>query len=1244
MMELTYDQIATSGGEPVDGYRIEFPRCVLAPSGYLRECFGPRDDEFSAPDCAERAQWVWKRRFESSLLTRRIRSRTQQRGTSLFGFQYQVHASSHHDGLLRRSDKQLTISPLTGNLVNIVVADTVLSIGLAMECRATIDTVVSSAKLKLTHTCAVATLSTPGLVINVHWGPAVLPLCGVKDPWNVMDTPTLTSFVSRLGAFTDPLPLFQLGTSAGVAFNLATGGLKSDVATSLRIRSYGDVEHPTGSFLDYTTPISVSLDALAYATREIQSIRIATTAGDLTHGVGGFRIKFGDEISSNTLRGGDGGNLNDDIGCLLWSSGTLSADTMRDVLALEVELESFTGIDDVRVYRTFTPSPTTMVYTIEFLGVSVRGKLPSLQIRDVGINGCSGFDGTPAGTVPIAPVVVLKEQLAYVTIYQAPTTRPIPFDATDEDVKGALEALSSLPNVDVTRKVAKFGYDWKITYIAFDDPRAPPTFVANGFALQAVQDPKVTVTQFNWRKLDTRAISAGGGVSIFVRVAAHNKNGFGDSSVPVPASIQLANQLPSEVLFPYVEVLSSSELLVQWDYPWNDGGEEVTEYKVEWWSSTVNGGVKQSYVLHHLESPRQIADVNTISISAPSAGSNTYLSGTFQVGFDGEWSNELRYDLSAVMMQSVLKNLSTIEDVSVDRVLNTNGYTDQPTACTTSLRDTCVPKLANSIMPSISIGTRQEIQALTCTGTPSAATGFKLNYMGAQTALIPSSAAAADVEAALKDILVAGAVSVSFSDPAQMTVCVAANAARLLIEFNTELGDVNLLTASSVSAGLTIPPIEELRKGRTQVTPGRMLYSYVVSGLTTSNVYNVRIAAYNSIGFGPFTTAQPLGGVVPVAKVPTALQSLTVQARLSSSTLLMVWEEPLSNGGSSVDSYRVEWDVNPAYTSQCGERSEVQTLVSTHTSTPSAGDKYKLLIGTDVVGCVDWQETAANLQLMVRALGGVYANAEVTRFGDGTARWDFGYTYTVTFVNPVTAVPNVFPLNIPLFSIDKTDTNCNSYQGKVLPKRATFGPGLDDKFGQGKIDSTNNECSSLLNEPIAKQTITEAVAMASGLSLPAIQLALATTTTSTPVGGTAAGQTTLLGAHAPVLCDSCVQKLAANTLTITSAALIGVINNGDYFIVEEVLADTVASSSTSLRKCVMKAAAAATTTSIVIDATDVTFLNGGYQLPTTFESNAWTLKRFNMCAHVVQDLIAGRDYSVRVVAKNAQGESQAAMA
>ncbi|KAF1314868.1 Projectin/twitchin, partial [Globisporangium splendens] len=443
---------------------------------------------------------------------------------------------------------------------------------------------------------------------------------------------------------------------------------------------------------------------------------------------------------------------------------------------------------------------------------------------------------------------------------------------------------------------------------------------------------------------------------------------------------------------------------------------------------------------------------------------------------------------------------------------------------------------------------------------------------------------------------------------------------------------------------------------------GSVPFSYNITQLTNGVPYFVRVAAVNDIGMGDFALSD--SSLAPT-RAPLALANVKIRT-LSAPMMELTYDqiamsggepidgyrieydrciwEPLSNGGSSVDSYRVEWDVNPAYTSQCGERSEVQTLVSTHTSTPSAGDKYKLLIGTDVIGCIDWQETAANLQLMVRALGGAYANAEVVRFGDGTARWDFGYTYTVTFVNPVTAVTSAFPLNIPLFSIDKMDTNCDSYQGKVLPKRATFGPGLDDKFGQGKIDSANNECSSLLNEPIAKQTITEAVAMASGLSLPAIQLALVTTTTSTPVSGTAAGQTTLLGAHAPVLCDSCMQKLAASTLTITSAALVGVINNDDYFIVEEVLADTIASSSTSPRKCVMKAAAAATTTSIVIDATDATFLNGGCQLPTTFESNAWTLKRFNLRAHVVQDLIAGRDYSVRLVAKNAQGESQAAMA
>lgn len=1196
-------------------------------------------------------------------------------------------------------------APLTPTMQDYVVAQTVLSVG--PSCRTTVAQVVSTTELQLTHTCADALITAANLAIAVHWGPAVLPLCPASDPWRQLDSDKLTALVAQLTPTSDPLPLFQLDTAVGVAFDLvaspATPGTSSHVALLstlaiecgeyirlgdpsegpiFRVRGKCDLANncdcvmasatgvlQLGSVDDFTAAVSLSSDALRFATREVQTIKFFTTTDDLDHGTGGFRLKFGDEITATTLRGGNGGvSLNDDVGCLLWSSGTLSADAAKDISSLEAELESLEYIDDVRVTRTLTTSPTVLTYTIEFLGVRVRGRLPSLQVQDVGTNGCSAF----AGAVLQTPTVQ-KDQLSYATIYKAPTTMPIPFDATDHDVIAVLEQLSSVSNVAVSRQVNKHGFDWKVTHVSANDGRqlSPPALAANGFHLSAVQSPKISVTPFYEVELPVPATS-GAGTSLFARVMARNAVGLGEPSTPLPAFVQPANQLPGAAALLRTQVASDSEVLVEWMYPRDDGGLDVSEYKVEWW---IDGGARQSQVVHHLESATAVVDVNRISLSAPTAGARTFVGGTFQVGFDGQWTPQLAYDTSALAMETALTNLSTIHasGLRVSRVLDPNGYTwlvtfagaknagdqhrrrlsrlDQRRAhklavkaqnlmvCTTAQRSDCQPTLPNSIAASVVVGTTLEVQTLTCTGTPSAAVTFQLQFMGVATAAIASNADVDALQQALEAIDVAGFVAVRFRDPAQTTLCMAASPGAIEIEFLTERGDLPLLVATSLSGGLLSVDIVEARKGRAQRVVGRLPYSYLIKGLTAGSTYNVRVAAYNSLGYGAFTVAQPERGVVPAACAPMAPQSLSVRARLSSESLLVVWEEPQSRGGSPVTSYRVEWDTSTSFTSSCGERSEVQTLRLSHTSLPTASTQFKLKLDTTDVGCVDWQISSADLQDHLRLLGGSYTNAVVTTFGDDTARWDYGHTYTVTFVTPVGTSTSSFPLGLPLFQVNMTDATCNDYPGTVSIDRVRFGPGQDTKTGQGKIDATNNECSARLLEPIGRQVLTEATALANGVATPALQLALSTL--ANPYDGS---DNVVLGAHAPILCAACVQKMVGDTLTVTTSQ-VGVLAGGDYFLVEEVLvaAPTALTSATVGRKCVLKAIAVVGFT-ITIDAMDSAFTNGvGCQVPIPFDSKAWQLKRFNLRAHTITDLFPGREYSVRVAAISRIGESVAAV-
>jgi hypothetical protein len=83
-----------------------------------------------------------------------------------------------------------------------------------------------------------------------------------------------------------------------------------------------------------------------------------------------------------------------------------------------------------------------------------------------------------------------------------------------------------------------------------------------------------------------------------------------------------------------------------------------------------------------------------------------------------------------------------------------------------------------------------------------------------------------------------------------------------------------------------------------------------LSGLTKGVYYFVRVYAYNSQGFGK-----------PTASTPTSLNPYTqsgapsnIRLRVTSNTMVTVgWEPPLDDGGDTVTSYRVEWDVTSSF-------------------------------------------------------------------------------------------------------------------------------------------------------------------------------------------------------------------------------------------------------------------------------------------------------------------------------------------
>ncbi|KAH9133873.1 hypothetical protein LEN26_006954, partial [Aphanomyces euteiches] len=1119
----------------------------------------------------------------------------------------------------------ITVSPALSN-------DPVLVIGTSIrvrDCSMVITGLPTTTTISVSHQCFANFGPGATDALNVHWGPSAIPLCAKSNPWS---TATYT------GVSLVKVPVFKLDTALGSFTNLDTTVVSGNVLTSqwndvartihsipssIGCEDYFRIGDPfngqiarvftpcsggtcscaglTASLLplgDPTSPFlasSLSYDALQYATQEIQTIRIATSANDFTPGVGGFRLQFGTDVTATTLAGGDGSaNINSQYGCLLWASGTSPQADIADSAAIQAELMTLPSIDQVSVSRKLYLNPTVVVYSVTFTGYKVRGLLPTLQVIHQGTNGCSAF----AGATPNVPVVS-KIQSSYVNIYRLEKTNDIPVTASALDVKAAIESLSLSCKVDVYRTTAKNGYNWFVTFSRSTQPNLL-SFQPNDFKLSAILDPSAAVTRMNKVVLNVPS----SGQSVYARVAAHNIGGLGQMTIPSPSSTQATSRPPSRVTSLRVDVVSDTELLVQWQDPIESGGQNVSEFNVEW--ST--GATKWNQVVKYTDTVG-VNDVEVISVSAPSVGAYTFLGGSFQLQFDNQVTDELPFDISAANMQAALQSLCTIDSVAVTRELGPNGFTwlvtfsqkmyagNQFTQYTSKLqtqighrlavlgnnllicsdisRTQCQQKTINgaqSISPSAVTGSLAEIQTLLCTAA--AGQTFVLNYMGYATTAISTTATQAQFASALASLPFVF-LTATFS-AGQTSVCDPTTPLPVAIQFSSEMGDVPLLTAT----GTGTFSIVESTKGRFQHRVGVAPHSYLITGLLSANSYTIRVAAYNNLGYGSFH--QAMTTYIPKPKGPTMPATVRLLPQTATS-FAVVWEEPMSYGGSAVTNYIVDWDHTRTFRSQCGDNAEVQYLTVAGLSTLDATKQFQLSIGTTVVGCINWGITDAALQTLIRAITG-FGAVTVVRHGDASAAWNYGHMYEVTFYSPLTSPPLG---NVPTM-VAALVPGCASFTtGIFTVTTQTFGPGLDTIEGVGRQTPTDNECNAMYLQPLGRKTVSDSVAKATALSL------------AVPAG-----------TNLKPLCLSCAQTLSGTTVTVTTD-LSTDLTFGQVF--------SIGSAS-----CVYTVQAS--------DATSITIAPG--QTCPGFTGQALPVYRYSMRAYVVQDAEAGKPYFVRVAAQN----------
>lgn len=701
---------------------------------------------------------------------------------------------------------------------------------------------------------------------------------------------------------------------------------------------------PLAHFSDPSVVATVGSEALLHSSFEVQEIMITASieAVRLTpsHDImSSFRLQFDTEVTRNPGQGGADG-------CIPWDSSAS---------VLKTQLESLSNIDRVSVSREFVESTSThgegVKFRVTFTGDKVRGNVPSLQIVDLGENGCSDASDKPDGSFSqsFGVVRISTTEISSIHLYQLQTTKNIPNDASDIDVKAALESLTHSCRVEVSKEAANNGNIWDITFSSFKSDLCAGTsqllgIIPNGQNMEAAIDPHISITSLQMIKLPVPKSS----VPYYVRVAS--LNGVGQSSwiESNPLGIEATSQVPGLVTNLHAEPISDSEILVQWEAPRNNGGSPITHFKVEYDEATtmdsdLYGAPRGSKTVLSNETSA-ISDVQSLSVmvSQDIGDEVRYLSGTFSISFDGQKTGQIPHNAHDYVVKRELESLCTVGRVQVSRTsicidienqkCAVEGFTwlvtfeepgDQHYRHRSQLSDRRSHKLSIDGTylivcknPDLSscfrneqrimswTGTRQEIQELTL-----GSSDFSLKLFGTTTARIAMGYTLKEVETILSRENEIGLVKVECQECADSKLV---SNATLTIEFESTRGDIPLLIPSDPEVS-----VKEIQKGTSQHVVGRSTYSVILSNLSVQEEWFIRVYAYNKYGSGNPSMASNLPMRMST-HAPSLIRNVSV-SHLSSDAILISWDNPLVSGGAQIVNYLIQYDTSLGFTSARGE-------------------------------------------------------------------------------------------------------------------------------------------------------------------------------------------------------------------------------------------------------------------------------------------------------------------------------------
>ncbi|KAL7542724.1 hypothetical protein ACHAXR_012005, partial [Thalassiosira sp. AJA248-18] len=265
--------------------------------------------------------------------------------------------------------------------------------------------------------------------------------------------------------------------------------------------------------------------------------------------------------------------------------------------------------------------------------------------------------------------------------FEGKVTSPIDVEASADDFKEALESLETIHSVNAKTDhhissgmgdCASRSWIVTFTHLVHENRQGAGDIGLLRLSSSSLSDPTVTQVDVfeNVKGTTPKAFNIRGlqhGLTYHCRVSAYNSLGYGVSSTTVTATPKIQPPPPVGPIVSIPDELNDLDKLgttlsLSWQAVDDNGGDPVTEYKVEWYSAVDNLEVQKLTT----SAADGITEVQSIKISADTDG----ITGFFTLAFDGETTELIAHDAEADGEESIemkLERLSTVGDVEVTR-------------------------------------------------------------------------------------------------------------------------------------------------------------------------------------------------------------------------------------------------------------------------------------------------------------------------------------------------------------------------------------------------------------------------------------------------------------------------------------------------------------------------------------------------------------------------------------------------